>query len=322
MLVGDGSHPLDRQFRVGSPFGIPLYFHIILLVFLGVWLLMSLVPFNLGRILWPLLLMFSVYLHELGHALTSAYFGRRPRRIVLHLFGGVAEVPPGLNTKQELWVIAGGPLVSLALAIIGFALMPLAKGTHYLFYFLMASMFQINTILFIFNVLPIYPLDGGQFTRQWILLRKGQTAAIRRSLPLSMVTLIVMGVISLVFQWIGFLGLVIALSLFMVNHQEYQRWSYLFSDGFWSYMWPFGGGGSRKRGASGDRWPGERDEEPSRSGGGIGDQLFVKMNKKKAEKLMKKADEVGIFNLSKEERELLERYLDAKISIKEKNYPN
>jgi hypothetical protein len=46
------------------------------------------------------------------------------------------------------------------------------------------------------------------------------------------------------------------------------------------------------------------------------------MNKKKAEKLMKKADEVGIFNLSKEERELLERYLDAKISIKEKNYPN
>lgn len=313
MFAGDGSHPLDRQFRVGSPFGIPLYLHIFLMIFVGFWTLTSLVPFNLVRILWPLVLVGSVYLHELGHALSSAYFGARPRRIVLHMFGGVAEVPPSLNSYQELWVIAWGPLVSLILAVIGyFGAMftySLSPFTAHLF----TVVFQINAILFIFNILPIYPLDGGQFYREWQSNRLGKNAGIRKSLPLSMATLIAMGLLSMVLQWIGIFGLVIAIALALQNHTEYKHYAYLFTDGFWHHAWPFSKGPKRSK----DRWPGEKEEASTR--GGIGDQLYVKLNQKKAEKLMRKADEVGLFNLSPKERQILERYLDAKIGIKERN---
>lgn len=321
MLVGDGSHPLDKQFRAGAPFGIPLYFHIFLLLFMGLYLLQALLKLNVLYVALPVVLVLSVYLHELGHALTSAYFGKRPRRIVLHLFGGVAEVPHGLSTREELFVIAGGPLVSLALAITGFALMPVFKGINATLYMSAYWVFQLNAILFVFNVLPIYPLDGGQFLRSWLTLKKGRNEGIRRSLPLSMATLIVMGILALALEWIGIFGLVIAMALGVVNYTEYQRHQHLFSRGFWAYIWPFGGPSKASSSSRNDMWPGEKDDQAVASQrGGLADQMYVWWNQKRAEKLMRKADEVGIFNLSPKDRALLERYLDAKIGIKERKH--
>lgn len=325
MFVGDGSHPLDKQFYLGRYFGIPLYFHIILVFFLGFELLSAVFRGSLWLMLWPIIIVFSVYLHELGHALSSAYFGARPHRIVLHLFGGVAEVPGGLRIKQELWVIAWGPIVSLLLLILGYTLMKVggnqsAWGTiGYLFY-------RINLILFLFNVLPIYPLDGGQITRQWMTLRMGRTEGIRRSLPWSMLFLILAGMFGLLILRgsLGVLTLIIAMFLAFYNHQQWQMHRHLFADGFWSYLNPFGAPRRRNSGGRSQRGGHLRAvEDDAPRGGGLSDRWFVWRNRKKAEEIMRKSDEVGVDQLSKKERDILERYLDAKISLRQKkNYLN
>jgi Zn-dependent protease len=294
MFVGDGSNPLDKQFLVGRFFGIPLYIHIFLIIFFGITVLTSLAPFNLQSMLLPVILMFSVYLHELGHALTARRFGVRPHRIVLHIFGGVAEIPPGLQRRQELWVIAMGPAVSGILMIIGilggllFALVPVLGPTLWTFGLL-------NGVLFFFNILPIFPLDGGQFLRNWISLRGGQTAAIQRSLPLSMLVLIGLSVVGLVFyrQSFGMLSFVLALILLYYNYIEWQRWKHLFKRGFWSYLVPGSGGF-----------------------GTVGDRFYVWMHRSKAEKLIRKAEDEGVHALSRDERTLLDKYLDAKIRLR------
>lgn len=322
MFVGDGTHPLDKQFRIGRFFGIPLYVHIILVIFLAFELLSSLMRGNLLLMLSPMIIILSVYLHELGHALSSAYFGAQPRRIVLHLFGGVAEVPGGLRITQELWVIAWGPIVSLMLAILGYLLYTLWGSPGPLLYHVIYPLMMINIVLFVFNVLPIYPLDGGQLTRQWMVMRKGKTEAIRRSLPLSMATLIAAGMFGLVLMRgsFGILTLIIAIMLGFINHQEWMRHRHLFTDGFWRYLNPFGGSSSRSSPSSrsfGHLRTTEQDKQPQ--GGGLGDRLYVWWHRKQAEKIMRKSDEIGVDKLTPQERAILERYLDAKINLRRDN---
>lgn len=303
MFVGDGRHPLDKQFRIGVFFGIPLYFHIILVIFMGIEVVVALLTMSPLRLLFPVLLFGSVYLHELGHALSSASFGNRPKRIVMHLFGGVAEVPPGLSRRQELWVIAWGPLVSLTLALLGgvlyysplLLLLPFART-------LAGYLFTMNLILFLFNVLPIFPLDGGQFLRGYLTLRRGQSEAIRRSLPWSMLLLAILGITALVFNMM--FAFIISLFVFLVNYNEWQRWQHLFQRGFWIYLWPFGNAPSKGS---------------DKTSGTLSDRLFVWWHRNKAEKLMRLADEEGIHKLKPNDRKLLEDYLDAKLRLRPNN---
>jgi len=129
-----------------------------------------------------LALFFIVTLHEYGHALACRSVGGQANRIVLWPLGGVAYVNPPQRPGATLWSIAAGPLVNVALVFIltvpvfvsrttGWAAtMPNAHA------FLRAVWF-INIALLIFNMLPIYPLDGGQILRAllWFILGRARS---------------------------------------------------------------------------------------------------------------------------------------------------
>src|SRR5579864_4541749 len=114
-----------------------------------------------------LALFLIVLTHEFGHALACRQVGGRADQIVLWPLGGVAYVDPPARPGATLWSIAAGPLVNVALVpvflVIGFVggsagwvvTMPDAHT-------LLQSIAYINLGLLIFNILPIYPLDGGQ----------------------------------------------------------------------------------------------------------------------------------------------------------------
>ncbi len=112
-----------------------------------------------------LMLFASVLLHELGHSVIALHYKIPVRSITLFLFGGVAQIekePP--SPKVEFLVAIGGPLVSLALAILFYAMQPMTAGvapllglTKYLAY--------ITLALVLFNLIPGYPLDGGRVLR-------------------------------------------------------------------------------------------------------------------------------------------------------------
>jgi Zn-dependent protease len=110
-----------------------------------------------------------VLLHEFGHSLACRQVGGRANQIILWPLGGVAYVSPPPRPGPTLWSIAAGPLVNVLLFPVltvlafltgAFGHAPLSDGQT-----LMQTIWGINLVLLVFNLLPIYPLDGGQILR-------------------------------------------------------------------------------------------------------------------------------------------------------------
>jgi len=129
-----------------------------------------------------LALFLIVTIHEFGHALACRQVGGQADRIVLWPFGGVAYVNPPQRPGATLWSIAAGPLVNVVLAPIIIVIHQIClragwyASVHDLRPFLHA-VFVIDVVLFLFNILPIYPLDGGQILRSllWFMMGRARS---------------------------------------------------------------------------------------------------------------------------------------------------
>lgn len=166
-----------------------------------------------------LALFLIVLMHEFGHALSCRQVGGQSNRIVLWPLGGVAYVDPPPRPGATLWSIAAGPLVNVALMPVlwmvwrealqsGWALtMPNA-------YLLVRSILIINVALLAFNILPIYPLDGGQILRAFLWFFLGRARSLMVATVLGFI-----GVAGLIFfavrsgsLWIGVLSIFILMN--------------------------------------------------------------------------------------------------------------
>lgn len=134
------------------------------------------------NVLEYLALFLIVLTHEFGHALACRQVGGRADRIVLWPLGGVAYVDPPPRPGATLWSIAAGPLVNVALLPLFYVLVTVGGSSGWaetmpdLYRLLLAVKF-INKWLLIFNILPIYPLDGGQILRSllWFVLGRARS---------------------------------------------------------------------------------------------------------------------------------------------------
>ena len=111
------------------------------------------------------MLFVSVLLHELGHSVVALQYKIPVRSITLFLFGGVAQIgaePP--SAIAEFLIASAGPLVSLILAVLFYAVQPLVGGIEPLLG-LAKYLAYINLALVLFNLIPGYPLDGGRVFR-------------------------------------------------------------------------------------------------------------------------------------------------------------
>lgn len=123
-----------------------------------------------------------VLLHEFGHALACRQVGGQANEIVLWPLGGVAYVAPPPRPGATLWSIAAGPLVNVVLAPVLILCFLLARGSGWAesmpnAYAFLRTVMAINLGLLIFNLLPIYPLDGGQILRSllWFVLGRARS---------------------------------------------------------------------------------------------------------------------------------------------------
>jgi Zn-dependent protease len=123
-----------------------------------------------------------VLFHEFGHAFACRQVGGRANRIVLWPLGGVAYVDPPPRPGATLWSISAGPLVNLALAPILAALYFMGRSSGWASampdtFHLVRAILAIDVGLLIFNILPVYPLDGGQILRSllWFVLGRGRS---------------------------------------------------------------------------------------------------------------------------------------------------
>ena len=123
-----------------------------------------------------------VLMHEFGHVLACRQVGGKSDQIVLWPLGGVAYVAPPPRPGSTLWSIAAGPLVNVVLLPVLFGLVLIDHRAGWkeelpdLHTFIRAVSF-INLSLLCFNLLPVYPLDGGQILRSllWYPLGKARS---------------------------------------------------------------------------------------------------------------------------------------------------
>ncbi|HUG93267.1 MAG TPA: site-2 protease family protein [Planctomycetaceae bacterium] len=170
--------PLYWSIPFGTWFGtqvrVSIFFPLIVLV-----LCLRLEDLRLGLI-YSGVLFITVLLHEFGHVAAARASGGFGDEILIWPLGGLAFVQPGPSFGARLMTPAAGPLVNLALCAgtlpvvlqsefvrdafnplaavpVAFAAQPLRD--------LCLVIFAINWVLLLVNLIPVYPLDGGQMLK-------------------------------------------------------------------------------------------------------------------------------------------------------------
>ena len=130
-----------------------------------------------------LLFFVSLIIHELGHAFAARREGVEVQRIELFLFGGTTYMSRDTQTPgEEFRIAAAGPLGTLLFIAVCFAVDLALVGPHRLFHAIeldgsvqitpvllaLSWLLPMNILIFVFNIVPAYPLDGGRIARALI----------------------------------------------------------------------------------------------------------------------------------------------------------
>ncbi|MGE5691860.1 MAG: site-2 protease family protein [Pseudomonadota bacterium] len=119
----------------------------------------------IGAVAAAALFFASLLAHELGHAVVARREGMEIDGITLWLFGGVAKFKGMFpSARAEFRIAIAGPLVSLALGVLGVAI---AAGLELpnVVDGIVGWLGVTNLLLLAFNMLPALPLDGGRVLR-------------------------------------------------------------------------------------------------------------------------------------------------------------
>ena len=149
-------------------------------------------------------LAFVILFHELGHLLAMKYFGYRDvQMFFIPLFGGGAYGRQKTTSGTEQAIVSiMGPLAGILMGMVG--------GAFYLnFQWEPLSRFaMLSFVINIFNLIPIYPLDGGKFLDSVLFSRSPRVESVVRVLAVIVLGLLAFVMKSPLFGVIAFLTLV------------------------------------------------------------------------------------------------------------------
>lgn len=178
--------PISGTVAMARVFGVPVRLHftfLLLLVFLvinGVGEKQS----GWATAIYIVALFASVLLHEIGHTLVARRYGIRTLEIVMFPIGGVSRPERLPKGREELWISLAGPLVNALISAALFAWVAV-QGSFVKIELLkepsnanLAERIALgNLLLFLFNLLPAYPMDGGRILRAALALRRPELEA-------------------------------------------------------------------------------------------------------------------------------------------------
>lgn len=159
-------------------------------------------PYVLGTVV-ALGLFAGVFIHELAHSLIARSRGIRINSITLLILGGVASMEEGMpDPRVELPMALAGPLTSLGIGLICSVIAlvsdsisdPALSG---LIFFIFAYLGVLNIILFAFNLLPAFPMDGGRVLRAWLATKMPLHRATRIAADIGKAFAIFFGIVGL-----------------------------------------------------------------------------------------------------------------------------
>lgn len=227
------------SYKVATIKGIPIYVHItFFLVFLLFAFIFAITPQPFGfRHVEPTLLRYglacltaliffiTILVHELAHSILATSYGLKIQSITLFFFGGLSAIEnpedeKTINPSKELNISLAGPLSNI---LIGVALLAfnyfvygsifgvpdlanwIADGSAVLTYNFPIVLFlvgSLNLVLGFFNILPIYPMDGGRVLRAWLAKRQSYEEATNTAVSIGKGFSVILALISIfTFQW-------------------------------------------------------------------------------------------------------------------------
>lgn len=168
--------PFSWSFPVGSLFQTRIRISFLMPLLFVVMFLVIREPVWAAKVC--VILLASTLLHELfGHIWVARVTGGQGNEILLWPLGGLANVSPAPNFWSRFATAAGGPFVNLLLCMMTLPSVVLSEGGMSLlnpfilnldvlnadpFGGWLLLIFQINFMLFLVNLLPAFPLDGGR----------------------------------------------------------------------------------------------------------------------------------------------------------------
>ena len=255
MLLGEPqATQYDLHFQVA---GIPVRVHPLFWV-LG--LILGARGGGTDLIIWIAAVFVSVLIHELGHSLMMRRFGISSH-IVLHMMGGLA-IPDsfgfsrGSNSRQWILICAAGPTAGFALAAVVILIILVSGGTFFFvpsfpFFWdyelaetvgdrgspidrLVWAMLFVNIFWGLLNLVPVYPLDGGQIARQ-VFMEADPWNGVAKSLWLSVGCGAGLAVLGAMQQSL--------FMMFMFGMMAFQSYQMIQQSGGGGFGGGFGGGG-------------------------------------------------------------------------------
>ena len=174
---------MKRELKLFTWFDVPVYAN---------WtaaILLFLVVSGLGWFV-GLAAIFSILLHEYGHILTARHYGYKTDRVSIFMLGMAAHIRAIPKKGQEAIMALAGPMVNFAIASVILGSIWTAAAIDPTWVLVdkinepLKMLALVNIVLGIFNLLPMYPLDGGRVIRGTLgaigvgRLRATQTVAV------------------------------------------------------------------------------------------------------------------------------------------------
>lgn len=154
-------------FRIFSVGDIPVHLSPFFLLILAFWVMGGDIAAGL---IFGAVVTVSILVHELGHALVARHYRLQPS-ILLHGLGGLCFHQPAKTRRHEAFIIAAGPgaglllgCLTLAFLLMDIDLASTARG-HKVQSMVITNLLYVNFFWSFVNLLPLYPLDGGQLFR-------------------------------------------------------------------------------------------------------------------------------------------------------------
>lgn len=177
--------------RLGSLRGTTIHVEISFFILIALFVILDMerkVPIE-RALLWAPVIFFSVLLHEIGHAAAIGILGFGPSQISLAGLGGLTTNSRRSRPWHDILISVAGPLTSFGIAAVAFLLLQNLAffRTDPMFSVLFPILMWANMVWGVFNLLPIFPLDGGQALRNFARMITRERTALLISVWISMI---------------------------------------------------------------------------------------------------------------------------------------
>lgn len=178
------------------------------------------------------MIMFFAILHEFGHLLAGLLLGMKPEKMEIMPYGvsiSFKIMPKDYNQKikcanrlelKKILVSLAGPITNLILILMVWQLKINVWGAFMILY--------ANLLLLLFNLLPIYPLDGGRVIKGILHIFFGKIKAEKYTYRISFITLMMLTFLAsiIIYQVENiaiFLIVLVLWGIFMKEERIYEK---------------------------------------------------------------------------------------------------